>query len=390
MRHEPVHPAVLIGGPPHTGKTVLTYSLTRALRQDGVEHYVMRACPDGEGHWSQETPRLVAEALRHSHKGTYTHEFVQRVCADIARRRVPFIVDVGGLPQDDQFQIFQHCTHAILLRHRASAASDWQRIIEQNRLCLLADLISELEGVPTLETQTPVLRGTLAGLHRGSTIQGEPFASLVRCLVALFRSTTGGLSETYLAEAPTSLVLNLPRILDTLASGSQDWTPEMLPRLLAQVPAHTPLSVYGWAAYWVYAALALHAQPAFFSQFDTRLGWLEPLSLQIGSSIHPEIVLEAVNGEHFTLLQSSLRTHNLDYTQLSSLHVPRLPPDQGVVMSGKLPLWLTSSLAISYYQAGAPWIAGYYPQLQGAIVIFSRVPEYALGNLLPITLSNHN
>src|SRR5438552_6610469 len=46
-------PAILIGGPPHTGKSVLTYSLSQALRKRSIEHYVIRASPDGEGDWSQ-------------------------------------------------------------------------------------------------------------------------------------------------------------------------------------------------------------------------------------------------------------------------------------------------------------------------------------------------
>ena len=46
--------AILIGGPPHSGKSVLTYSLTQTLRQQGIDHYVLRACPDGEGDWSNE------------------------------------------------------------------------------------------------------------------------------------------------------------------------------------------------------------------------------------------------------------------------------------------------------------------------------------------------
>src|ERR1700730_1119067 len=52
-------PAVLIGGPPNAGKSVLTYNLTRELRRRrrdgyhdrGIPHYVFRANPDIEGDW---------------------------------------------------------------------------------------------------------------------------------------------------------------------------------------------------------------------------------------------------------------------------------------------------------------------------------------------------
>ena len=388
MKQTIVQPAVLIGGPPHAGKSVLTYSLTRALRQYGIEHYVMRACPDGEGHWSQEAPRQVAEAIRR--KGTYSDEFVRRVCTDIAHRQVPFIVDVGGLPQGEQFQIFQCCTDAILLRRRTPAERDWPGIIAQYRLNLFADLISELDGTPTLEARQPVLRGTLVGLQRGTTIQGEPFDSLVRCLIELFREPGRELDEIYAARAPLEPVLNLPQILKTFAPDTISWTPEMLPRLLAAVPVRAPLAVYGRAPHWIYSALALHAQPATFYQFDARLGWLQPLRLQPGSADHPEIAFQTEKREDFTVLHSSLRTPNLDYSQLSGLNVPEVSSARGIIISGRLPLWLSSSLALSYQQSSVPWLAGYYPQLEGAIVLASSISEHRVGDLIPIAPGNHN
>lgn len=346
----------------------------------------MRACPDGEGHWSQESPRQVAEAIRQ--KGIYSDDFVPRVCADIQRRRIPFIVDIGGLPQGDQFRIFQYCTHAILLRHRTPAERDWCSIVTQYRLHLLADLISELDGIPTLEASEPVVRGTLVGLHRGTTTQGEPFDSLVNSLISLFSTTTRKLDTMYARQARTEHVVNLPQILDALAPGHLDWTPAILPHLLAAVPAGQPLSVYGRAAHWVYTALALHTHPAAFYQFDARLGWLEPLCLQTGSLRHPDITFKKADREGFTLLDVHLCTANLDYNQLKGLDTPPLPLNQGLVISGKLPLWLASSLAISYREEGLPWIAGYYPQSQGAIVVHSRVPTYQLGDFIPLTLNS--
>lgn len=385
MQEKIVQPAVLIGGPPHAGKSVLTYSLTRALRQYGIEHYVMRACPDGEGHWSQETPRQVAEAIRD--KGVYSDEFVRRVCDNIAQRKLPFLVDLGGLPQGEQFQIFAACTHAILLRHREPASIDWSGTAKEYGLTLLADLISDLNGTATLETRAPVLRGTLACLERGKTVQGEPFDSLVELLISRFRETTINLGANYIAKAPVEPVLNLPQILDSFVPGCLDWIPAMLPHLLATVPAGTPLSAYGRAAHWVYTALALHARPAPFYQFDARLGWLHPLTIQDGSDGHPEIMLEPEKRAEFTVLHCLLQTQNLDYYQLQTLHAPELPADKGLILNGKLPLWLASTLARFYQQKNLPWIAGYYPQIEGAVVVHSRVSEYAIGDIIPVTFS---
>lgn len=372
-------PAVLIGGPPHAGKSVLTYSLTRALRQYGIEHYVMRACPDGEGHWSQEAPRQVTAAIRK--KGVYTDEFVQSVCADIASRKVPFIVDIGGLPRGEQFQIFRSCTHAILLSHRTPASVDWHELVREYKLELLADLISDLDGPSALETSYPVVRGVLTGLERGLIVTGEPFESLTRALIKLFLRTTLGLEQTHMGRrASTEIVLNLPQLLRVLVPDALDWSPDLLPRLLEVIPPGEPLAVYGRAAHWVYTSLALYTFPVPFFQFDARLGWLEPLSIQLGSDSHPDLTFEPEVREEYTLLHCHLQTSNLKYRELQRLQAPVLSTTRGLILSGKLPLWLASSLSLCYKQADLPWIAGYYPQMKGAIVIFSRVPGYRIGD----------
>ncbi len=54
-------PAIAIGGPPHSGKSVLAYSLSKALRARQVAHYVLRAFPDGEGDWANEAdPKVLS------------------------------------------------------------------------------------------------------------------------------------------------------------------------------------------------------------------------------------------------------------------------------------------------------------------------------------------
>lgn len=387
MQETVKQPAVLIGGPPHAGKSVLTYSLTRALRQYGIEHYVMRACPDGEGHWSQEAPCQVVEAIRK--KGAYTSEFVHGVCADIESRKVPFIVDIGGLPRGEQFQIFRSCTHAILLSHRTPASVNWHELVREYKLELLADLISDLDGPSALETSYPVVRGTLTGLERGSVVIGEPFESLVQALIKLFLKTTLGLTQTHMSRRDsTETVLNLPQLLRALVPDALDWTPGLLPQLLEIIPSGEPLAVYGRAAHWVYTSLALHTCPVPFFQFDARLGWLEPLSIQPGSDVHPDLTFEPEVREEYTLLHCHLQTSNLNYHELEDLQAPVLSTTRGLILNGKLPLWLASSLAICYKQAGLPWIAGYYPQTKEAIVVFSRVPPYCVGDRLLVTFKN--
>ena len=150
----PFFPALVIGGPPDSGKSVLTAHLTWALRERGVAHYVLRACPDGEGDWTaladRDTVRTILVPRR------WTRAFVELVCRDLDRRHLPLIVDAGGRPRPWQEPIFERCTHAITLCRYASKAREsdgadgtpegWDERIARHNLQLVADLRSDLHG----------------------------------------------------------------------------------------------------------------------------------------------------------------------------------------------------------------------------------------------------
>ena len=150
-------PAILIGGPPHAGKSVLTYSISQALRKRNVDHYVIRACPDGEGDWSQEIDQRAVSRLRF--KGDWTPDFVKRICRDLERRHFPLIVDIGGRPEQWQTVIFRYCTHSLLLLHpdNEETANFWRRHIAAYGLLPLAQLYSVLDGISTITSETPII-----------------------------------------------------------------------------------------------------------------------------------------------------------------------------------------------------------------------------------------
>src|SRR5437016_1586193 len=142
----PLFPAVMIGGPPNVGKSVLIYSLTQKLRELNIDHYVIRAHPDGDGDWFQETEPEQLRQLRF--RGRWTGEFVRYICTCLDRRHLPLLVDVGGLPTEEQARIFGYCTHSLLLLpDDAQSVEFWCRTAEVNGLLPLARLCSQLDGL---------------------------------------------------------------------------------------------------------------------------------------------------------------------------------------------------------------------------------------------------
>jgi CRISPR-associated protein Csx3 len=382
--------AVLIGGPPHMGKSVLSYTLHRALRRRGVPHYLYRACPDGEGDWFHEGREDVVRAIRV--KGQWSQSYADKISRDLRERLLPLLVDVGGKPGPLDAPIFRACTHAIILTNTAEAAQEWRGLVSQHELRLVADLHSELRGQSILEAAEPVIRGTITGLERHLPVGGELIDLLVERLAALLSSCSEAeLRALHLRRAPAGQVLELDRLCPVSATGEPGrWQPEDLPGLLAHLaglPAASTAALYGSAPNWVYGAVAAATWPAALAQFDVRLGWVTSPALRLS----PTSASEGSTGE----LRWRLRTASdasvldvqgnfsyLDYRHMGGF-LPAVPPDRGLICSGLLPLWLWTALARAYQDV--PWLAFYQPTLGQAIVVAARASQHRIGERMPFT-----
>lgn len=378
-------PAIVVGGPPHSGKSVLTYSLTQALRRHTVEHYVLRACPDGEGDWSNETPPTTVRLIRR--KGKFTDAFVEHVCSDLARRHLPLLVDVGGRPKPEQEAIFDHCTHAILIAANLDDLITWRDLAERHGLAVIAELNSTLTEGDELYTMAPILYGRIAGLERGVQVEGLVFNALLTRVRNLFGYASAELRQMHLQLAPTELVVEADRLGAALGLGADAhrWQPQDLPKLLDYLPKHEPLSLYGRGPAWLYAALSLHAGSAPFYQFDPRLGWVTPSSVQPGDDCaSPLLIWQVLPQTNCQLIDFTITDTYLDYEDSHGLPIPALAAGQGVVISGRLPHWLTTGIALAYGQQ--PWVALYQPPLGRGVVVASVQADYPVGALVDVAL----
>jgi len=300
----------------------------------------------------------------------------------LPNRHLPLIVDVGGLPTPWQETVFDYCTHAILLTRDAASHDDWQSMMARHGVILLADLHSQLRGESTVTDGGPVLHGTITGLERGTTASGPVFDALVDRLVALFAYEREELRRFHYNLAPVETVIDLDRLARTLNIDPTNWEPRYLPRVLDYLPRTRPLGLYGRGPNWLYAAVALLAYPAPFYQFDVRLGWVTPPTLHLGlpPADAPLLAHQQPCADHTHLAFVIPRAY-LDYSEAEELIVPIVPMDQGLVLSGRLPLWLWTALAITYRDA--TWLAVYQPQWgDQAIVVSSHIPEWPPGHLV--------
>lgn len=374
-------PAIAIGGPPHSGKSVLTYSLTQLLRDQRIEHYVLRACPDGEGDWSNEATPQTVQAIRQ--KGKFTTTFLANVCEALQKRHLPLLVDVGGKPTEADEAIFRLCTHLVIVSATAEGMNEWREFATRLGLPIIAELESALVGEEALDGTYPLLRGRLVGLERGRRVTGTLLEHLAGVVRSLFALKPGELRQLHLAMAPAELTVDLDRVAATLnlMPGDQ-WRPSHIPAVLDYVPAQTPLAIYGRGVNWLYAALALHTWPAAFYQFDARLGWVKPADFRPTPAAQPpHFRCIPIVEPHYTRVMVQIPDTYLDYAAIQGYAIPAIALDRGVVLDGKAPYWLLTGLAQAY--SDAPWVAVYQPQI-GDVVVLSRHVEFQVGGKLQI------
>ncbi len=378
-------PAILIGGPPHSGKSVLAQSLTKALTGAGIQHYLLRAAPDGEGNWFHEADPAVAQSLRR--KGKFTPAWVERVCRDLAARPLPFLVDIGGRPEPWQEAIIDQCTHAILLTPGADSLAEWQERVARYNLLLTASLISQRTGESQLvEANGPIIRGVISGLERGQLATGPVFEAVLSRVKALFNYSYDELLSIHTEQARVELVVDLPtmyRHLNPNRAG-YDWQPADLPGVFEYLPQDTQLALYGRGPAWLYAAVARYIFPQPFYQFDIRYGWVKPVTFHHSAAASTPLKLNVEQTPLYLRLKLDLPEDYLVYQPELPFLLPPPPQDRGLILDGKLPIWLYTSLTLFY--RSAPWVAVYSPHLDQAVVVASPVMTgaYAVGQTLPL------
>lgn len=386
-------PVIVIGGPPHSGKSVLSYALTKALVDARVPHYLLRACPDGEGNWSQETTAPVVERIRR--KGAFTDHFMDELCDDLAHRHLPLLLDVGGKISPEQERILAFGSAAILLASdlKGAEADDWREAFARHRLPILADITSRLRGTahlapiaPTHAAPAPTqLQGTLVGLERQKYVTDQAFDQLTDHVAATLAVPDAQLRAYHRQLAPAGTIwVEIDRIDDRGESvrARGDWEPAAIPPVLAALPTQQPLAIYGRGPGWLVAALAAHAQHAAVYAFDARLAWLPIPKLTSGEATHDQpLTCTVVPQAAHLRLEFAIVHHYLDYTVVAAYTPPRLDAERGIVISGKLPNWLVAALALAY--RAHPWVAIYQPQLKGnAAIVHSRTPTHPIGTII--------
>ncbi len=190
-------------GPPQSGKSVMREGLKQAIKAvPGAPYpYIITGCPDGEGAWFQatvETNPELAKACKTAYKGKFTPEFVQRIAVSVQNCALPLtIVDIGGIPSQENKQICAAATHAILLAGNDPKTGEcwserlipWREFCTELGLTVVAEIFSDYHGAEDKVEGVGldgILRGSVHHLERGEPVADRPMIrALAQHLVML-------------------------------------------------------------------------------------------------------------------------------------------------------------------------------------------------------------
>lgn len=123
--------AILIGGPPNSGKSVLCHALYKCLKDRTLSKniYLHRAQWDGEGSWFAEMAnRSLAEELSKRSRAKGTKRFFPHHAEAVSKIRQSkelVFVDFGGKPQPSDLVLVRRCTHYIIISRDQKAIASW-------------------------------------------------------------------------------------------------------------------------------------------------------------------------------------------------------------------------------------------------------------------------
>lgn len=375
---------VVICGSPHSGKSVFIGGLQANLPRN--IYYTFRACPDGEGTWTYRDKGT--EQLRR--KGKFTPEFVQWCCTTLSKPELTQItlVDVGGRMSEENAQIMSKCTHAIILDNNVEMIGEWVDFAEECGLQVIAKLHSDYNG------HNDSTEGEIMSIHhleRGeqSVKQRPTIKKVAELLLNLTVApdtnkgenmiTINGLAEA-IGKKLEEITLPNGRVIESIK-----WEGSDLPKIskhLHNTYMGAIVQVDGAAPAWLITAITheLHPSEVELNSPDgyVRVGCQKPSGEGEGNNL--EFKTSREGGVLTVLCQQKDPSIPLSPSDLKGVTPPDCEMGDIVVLSGRMPNWMTTSLAMSYH--GKAKAIGCFQPGVGATTAITHSKNVPLGSMV--------
>lgn len=356
---------IVFCGPPHSGKSVFIANLIDKLPTDA--YTIIRACPDGEGTWSNNKDQEETSMVRK--KGKFTKTFIDDSCTAIDNQSNKIVlVDVGGVMSKENEQVFGHCDSFVVLSSDEEKKTEWLEFGEKLGLECIGCLDSSLEGKEEVYSRAPYLQGRIVGLERGEILENS---SVINALVSdIVRKSKYAVKteiksknseESFIDDIDLGFELGYGKEIET-EDGTPikkvRWSEEALPKIYKKVQddivSHKPLKINGIRANFVLCAICKAASQKGIeevSAYDIRLKQYVPIKqLPKQKNIRNArgLSYNIIENDENIFMDVDITNEKYSLEDYQDAILPKIKEGKNLYISGRMPLWLLASISSSY------------------------------------------
>jgi len=181
--------AIIVGGPPNSGKSTFSVSLVRALQDQGVsaEAVDLDLWAPTKDYIEGKTSKKEREELKRS---KITKGDIDDAAKRLERAKESYDFVIGDAPggiSGNLRPIYQLATHTIILcrEDKQTEIDKWKKFFEKMNLPIAAIIVTKITGKEDLQAND-LIEGTLVGLKR------EPIDTpVIRSMASILRSRFG-------------------------------------------------------------------------------------------------------------------------------------------------------------------------------------------------------
>lgn len=356
---------VVFCGPPHSGKSVFIANLIDKLPTDA--YTIIRACPDGEGNWSNNKNQNETSIVRK--KGKFTKSFIEDACKAIDNQTNKIVlVDVGGIMSKENEKVFEHCDSFVVLSSDEKKKEEWLKFGQGLGLECLGILDSSLEGQEEIYSRQPYLQGRIVGLERGEVLKNsQVIKAIVSDIVRKSRYGEKSKKEktnfigTMIDDTELGFDLGYGKEIlteDGTSIKQVKWSEKALSKIYInineKVNTKQPIRINGIRANFVLCVIckALKKKGAqAVSTYDARTKQYIPIK-----SLPKKRGLKQTEGLSYNIIENKKNIFmDIDITKeqysledYDQCMLPQIKENKNLYLSGRMPLWLLASISSSY------------------------------------------
>lgn len=355
----------IVCGPAHSGKSVFIANLIYRLPSDSST--TIRACPDGEGTWSNNKNQQEVSNVRK--KGKFTKEFIENSCKAIDNQTSDIVlVDVGGVMTKENRKIFRHCDNFIVLSSNEKLKQKWLRYGQYLGLECIGCIDSALEGKEKIYSREPYLQGKIVGLERGEKLENsELLKTIVSDIVERSKQEKTKKTETQSFNGVIienmELATKIGNVTETLTQQGNvikhtEWSSSNIPQVYKiinkKINSKDEVRIQGIRPNFLITAICKACQKQGvkkISAFDIRSNQYIPirqLPKKRGIKIKNGLSYNVIQNKENVFFNIDLLQDNYTLEDYSKCILPQINERKNLYLSGRLPNWLIASITNSY------------------------------------------